>query len=299
MGFRLRRKEPIEEGVRRIAREEIDRALSVIANQELAPQFVVHEARKHCKKLRGLLRIVEPAMGSLFEPESDALAAAARGLATTRDADVAPLTLERLGALYPGNLSVEDRSRLQQSLRIERPGPAEQGESLDARLEHFAEQLQAARQRIAEWPLADTGFDDLADGLAKTYRRSRRTMRAAYDDPIPERFHEWRKHAKYHGYHMRLLAGLWKQEMQVRRSAGEILADLLGDHHDLTVLRGMLLQKEAEEDAECKAAAISLIDRRRVELEKTVYPLGMRLFAEKPGQLIRRFRKYWRVWRKK
>lgn len=300
MGFRLRRKEEVVEGVRRIAAEEIDRALAEIADGELPPQTVVHEARKHCKKLRGLLRLVQPAMGDAFHVENDGFAASARMLAFARDADVAPLTLERLIAHYAAEVNREACHSLCESLKRHRPRTSEDDDSREARLTTFAERMRAARARIPAWPLSGAGFELFADGLKKTYRRARRKMQAAYDEPISENFHLWRKHAKYHGYHMRLLAGLWKQEMQVRRSAAEYLADLLGDHHDLVVLRGVLSDADTEDATpDLKRTLISLINRRSRELETTAYPLGMRLFAEKPEQLVRRFRRYWRVWKKK
>lgn len=43
---------------------------------------------------------------------------------------------------------------------------------------------------------------------------------------------------------------------------------------------------------------IGLIDRRRAELQAEAWPLGSRLFAEKPKNLVGRCGAYWDIWRK-
>jgi CHAD domain-containing protein len=125
-------------------------------------------------------------------------------------------------------------------------------------------------------------------------------MKTAYAEPSPENFHEWRKRAKCHGYHMRLLGGLWKQEMQVRRFAAELLADLLGDDHDLVLLQAAVSNGDLDLDPDGDAVQtlLTLVHRRRIELQTTAYPLGWRLFAEKPSCLADRFEHYWEEWRK-
>ena len=83
-----------------------------------------------------------------------------------------------------------------------------------------------------------------------------------------------------------------------RRATAEAahrLTGLLGDHHDLAVLRGDLAGRSfSREDSEALAAAIS---SREDELASAAFGLGHRLYAERPKAFRRRIRAYWRAWR--
>ena len=98
----------------------------------------------------------------------------------------------------------------------------------------------AVRDRLPSWPLDDLGFDDLAPGFRRAYRRGRKAMRALDHAPSDEGFHEWRKRVKDHRYHLELLRDLWPAQMKARRGEVKALGELLGDEHDLTVLRATL-----------------------------------------------------------
>ena len=63
MAYRIRTKDDdVEQAVRRIACEQIDRALAEIDDDGLDFARKVHQVRKRCKKLRGLVRLVRPAL---------------------------------------------------------------------------------------------------------------------------------------------------------------------------------------------------------------------------------------------
>lgn len=111
-----------------------------------------------------------------------------------------------------------------------------------------------------------------------------------------EAFHEWRKRVKYHGYHCRLLRRAWDAPMKARRDEIDDLASILGDHHDLAVMKQWLgdatdLVDQAPGEVD---AALALIERTRQSLEAEAWPLGRRVFAEKPKRLGARFETYWK-----
>ncbi len=299
MSFRLRRNESVDEGVRRIARQEIGSALAKIDDECLPLDRTVHEVRKHCKKLRGLLRLVRPGFEETYRQENAWFRDAAQDLSGVRDADVLIRTFDRLVSCRPGQLDASTTDSLRGALEQHRRVFGEQIGNLNERLDQFAHKLTEARERIADWRLERNGFDVIGAGVEAAYRRGRRTMKNAYADPTPENFHEWRKRAKDHWYHMRLLRGLWKQEMQTRRDAAESLSELLGDDHDLIVLREKLCGETIKLDGQKDRVAkiLAMIDARRLELQATARPLGKRLYAEKPSELIDRLHAYWKVWR--
>ncbi len=56
----------------------------------------VHAFRKRCKKIRALLRLVRPSLGSRFRVENDRYRDMARRVAAVRDADVMVETFDNL-----------------------------------------------------------------------------------------------------------------------------------------------------------------------------------------------------------
>jgi hypothetical protein len=81
---------------------------------------------------------------------------------------------------------------------------------------------------------------------------------------------------------------------RIRRDAHE-LSDLLGENHDLALLRTQTLRHRRE--LANPAALIALqgvIDRRRTQLEHRALRLADRLYARKPGAFVRAVERRWR-----
>ena len=109
-----------------------------------------------------------------------------------------------------------------------------------------------------------------------------------------EKLHEWRKQAKYLRYQLELLRAVWPGMMEPLAGQADHLGDLLGDDHDLAVLRQMLTQHpERFDDEEGVELLFALIDRRREELEAEATLLGLRLFQDTPQDFARRLKGYW------
>ena len=87
MAYRFKRgNSSVEAGVRRIATEEIDGAIDEIDDNGLELHETVHQVRKRCKKLRGLIRVVRPAFDD-YQDENAAFREAARALSYVRDTE--------------------------------------------------------------------------------------------------------------------------------------------------------------------------------------------------------------------
>jgi hypothetical protein len=157
--------------------------------------------------------------------------------------------------------------------------------------------MASAAKRVSAWelPLEEFGVES---GLVATYRQGRRTMAAAYTDPAAENFHEWRKQAKYHDYHIRLLSDMWKPVMHALLNETDELSDLLGDDHNLDVLHKTLLKSPKKYGKKRDIQVLlGLIDRRSAELRVEAKTIGERVFAEKPGAFGRRCSEYWDAWK--
>lgn len=292
MPYRFRPEETVTDGVRRIAREQVLQATTAATKRSQPIAKQVHDARTCCKKLRGLLRLVRPQLGDVYQRENAFFRDAARTLSAMRDlAVVLDLFDEIMSDVEVSRNSIDEL----------RSAITRQSNSQDARgsieaLESVAASMEKHLSDLKDWPIKATGFHAIGDGLAETYQSGRSAMRYAFRTGDTVDWHEWRKHAKYHWYHIRLLRNVWKPAMTARQNELDRLADLLGNEHDLTVLA----EKAAGHTAENRETVRLLLERtdeRRFAIRNEAGPLGQRIFAEGPKAFKKRMRKYWKVWR--
>lgn len=297
MAYRLKPAEAVNDAVIRIAREQLGKAIAEIDDGDLDHHETVHQVRKRCKKLRGLLRAVRPALGKVYKQENTIFRDAARRLSFVRDAQTLVDTVDKLTTFYADSLAPDFAAALRARLVSRRDAVAESEMDLDRRLAQVRAVLQTAHDRAGTWQLADDGFDAFAGGLRKTYKRGRKAMAAAYRDPQSASFHEWRKRAKYFRFQQRLLRPLWPEVIKAQSSAASELGDLLGDAHDLALLQDTLTTESTEvsESPELQAL-LGLAAERQLMLRRQARPLGQRLFVEQPDALVARFHGYWSAW---
>lgn len=293
MAYRLKRKDKsVEDALRRIACEQIDRALRAIAEQGTAE--AVHDVRKRCKKLRGLVRLVRPQFAA-YAQENAAFRDIAGRISQARDAKVMQETYDALLHHFRDQV---DRSamgsiRRRFTLDLEATREADLGEALG----EVERELRAARERAAGWSLEASGWDALGDGLAKIYAKARKAAAKARESGSSEDFHELRKRIKYHWFHARLISPVWPELSAVREAAAKTLADHLGDHHDLAVFEAHLAADPARygspRDIE---TVIGLARGRRARIEAEAWPLCDRLLAQEPDALAAQYGALWQVW---
>ncbi len=96
MSYRIKRGEKLQHAVRRIAVEQINRGLKEIDDHTLDRQVVVHQLRKRCKKLRGLLAFVQTDLQAVLCERHAAFRDAARQLLVVRDASASLATYHQL-----------------------------------------------------------------------------------------------------------------------------------------------------------------------------------------------------------
>lgn len=205
MPYRFKTGKDATREVRRIVHEQIDRAIHELTSDELPRDEVVHQVRKRCKKIRGVLRLARPGLGSVYKTENAWYRDAARRLSDVRDAEVLVETLDGLFEHFGDQVDASEFAPARRALIERRDAAAGRGAELDRAMMAFLAELRLARERVNDWPLKGTGLAVIAEGLRKTYARGRKDMRVAYEKPTDEAFHEWRKRVKYHWYHVRLL----------------------------------------------------------------------------------------------
>ncbi len=297
MSYEIERSEEIEQSVQRIAKEQIRKAIRDVDDVDLVLVDTVHEVRKRCKKIRGLIRLARPGFEDIYSTENASFRNSARALSDVRDAASLLECLEALLERYKASLDRERFEPMHTALAA-RLRDVESAEDVRDHLSEIRSAMKAAKKRVRHWQLDSTGFSPVAGGFEETYRRARSALRKAYDTSGEGDFHEWRKRVKYHRYHCRLLRPMWEPLLGARREELKRLSDYLGDDHDLAVLR-QTLQAEQERFADLPMVTdlLALIDARQAELKAWARPLGERLFAEKPKQLVSRLKAIRRAWR--
>jgi len=272
MPFHLLKHEPLEPGLRRIAKEQITIALQNCEDDTMPVSDQVHSLRARCKKMRGLLRLVQPLMGNAFSATDQQFRAAARTVAAHRDADVYAQTIQSLN---------NSRDTVEQ--------PPSPGRTAD--IERSLTLLRMCRDNVDEWPLDVHGFADIAPGFSHTYRRCQNILNKVRVDPSDRNFHKFRKWAKYHWYQVRILERLNKRELRKRRKKLRKLQLLLGDAHDLAVTQARL---DSSPDPD-KTLLNRTIERQQ-DLYNEAITIGQRVFGTPDDEVIADFSRWWVGW---
>jgi CHAD domain-containing protein len=141
-------------------------------------------------------------------------------------------------------------------------------------------------------------WSSVGDGLEQVYYQARTSFEAADADPTVATLHEWRKQAKYLRYGLEVLRPLWPERMEELANEADRMSGILGDDHDLAVLRETLTDETMHfAEGNDLEVLLALIDRRRAELEQEARLLGQRFFQDKPRAFVRRLKGYWKAWR--
>jgi CHAD domain-containing protein len=294
MAYRFSKsQDTVQDGVRKIATELIDNAIEA-TKQRQNPEPTVHDLRKTCKRLRGLIRVVRPVFAD-YRVENAAFRDAGRKLSHLRDTAVLIQTYDSLLEAYDDQVDRARFAPIRRRLTLQQKRSAGHAD-IARRLEEFRQAMVDARGRVRRWRLSDDGFEALEPGIAKSYKRARRAMAAASKELSAETVHEWRKQVKDHWYHTRLLTPMWRKQMKTSGVVANDLGELLGQHHDLDVFQQRLTEGEIADAADLEVL-IGLAKRRQEALADEAFIMGARLLAEPPKNLTRRWRSYWQTWR--
>ena len=295
--YRLKPDENPPAGMRRIATGRIEKAVERLAEAQEAedPTPWVHGVRKDLKKLRSELRLLRHELGDdLYRAENGTYRAAGRMLSESRDAEVKVETLADICERCEGTLPPSAAEEWIDALREERDlamASVRDGAGSTA-LGKATELIEAGRARAVSWPLEQESWKLVGPGIERAYRRGRKRMRRTAAEPSPANVHEWRKRVKDLWYQLRILEVATPKKLRDRVEVADRLADVLGDHHDLAVLRDDLLVRELPTVS--RAPLVAAIAQRQRELEEEAFDLGDRLYVEKPKRFHKMMRRAWR-----
>jgi CHAD domain-containing protein len=292
MAFKFQPSQSIEKNVRRIARQQIDKAMGEINDTDLDRNGVVHQGRTRCKRLRALIRLVRPALGRVYALENSCIRDAAGILSSARDAQVMLETHDSLMKHSKPALGSSAYAFVREELQS-RHDDASTG-NRELKLQDFRSRLQAMRARLHTWKLDAKGYAAIEGGLRRTRQQAQKCLTRTFKKRDAESFHQLRKHAKYHWYHVRLLRPLWPEVFTTYAVQIEQLTQWLGDSHDLHVLRETVHQfPESIGHASDLRLYVKLLNTRSERLEEQSLLLSQRILAESSDAFAARTRLYW------
>ncbi|GAT33009.1 CHAD domain-containing protein [Terrimicrobium sacchariphilum] len=287
MSFELRIDESLGAALRRCLVEQTERLAADVEGDERGE--AIHKARKRCKRLRAVFRLLRPIHPDLARGGNALFREIGRGLSAFRDVDATRAAFRRLVADAGEHGGV--LGQLEGILHKE--DPALTPELLTERIASSARQAREAAQQYQKLDLGKNSFSLFGDGLLITYKKARAAMRSAYDDPHPETFHEWRKRVKDLTNQIQFLAPLWPEIFGGLRKELDALGDILGDDHDLSVVRSIVLTDGEAYGSEVIELFTDEVDRQLGGFRRQARALGARLFAERSENFIRRVHAYW------
>ncbi|MBX3312781.1 MAG: CHAD domain-containing protein [Actinobacteria bacterium] len=294
MAYRLDPELPTPIELRRLLREQVDAAVDLLRGVEPPDGDRLHDARLCVKKARSVVRLARGDLGRAVARQANAeLREVNRSLAEARDEDSMGECLARLAAAATD----EAETGALDGVRRVVTGDGAVGDAPATLSRSTAHGAALVLARVATWidqvPPRREGWAALAPGFGREYRRGRRSYLELGEDPSVDALHHWRARAKSFDHHQRILRGLWPEAQKPLRQAATDLAKLLGDDHDLAVLRDGLTSDRWPVRPIDRDVVVSMIDAERLRLQVEARELGGFLYADEPGAWVARHGAWW------
>jgi CHAD domain-containing protein len=274
----LRSDRAVGEALREFARDILTEGRAALTNRQLTDAVAVHDFRKAMKRWRAFLRLMEPIVG----PDAGRLRFAARDLARelsgARDAQAALDALADMakieGALAPRTLAAI-------SAKLEESRAAAETVALaPAMRERMRASLEESSRAVTHWLLDETAFEQVADGITKSYARACHLIPQEWATAQDEPLHELRARVVVLRYQMPLIQPLWPRYAKLWSGEAQRLRERLGTHQDITVLAALTEPKQVL--ARWRTRLAPLIAARKAAHVAASARIAGRLFADRP-----------------
>jgi CHAD domain-containing protein len=245
-----------------------------------------HGARKEMKRIRAALRLLRPALGRrAYQWANARVRDAATPLTAVRDATALLQTLDKLTGRQEDAelraLMTDLHRQLLKNCRAQRRAVTPQClRQITRRLDQTAERLRARIPRMPDLAAAHRG-------MSKIYRAGRKAYRLARRLPTTEALHEWRKQVKYLYNDVELMCSAYQVSLGKVGKRAKRLAALLGDDHDLAVLREKVEAAQPRDGG----PLLTGIGRARRALQAQAFAVGRRVYKKSPRRFASRVRK--------
>jgi CHAD domain-containing protein len=288
MTFRLTRKKSIGPQLAHIVARESRKAAEEVAAKSPA-EASVHEARTRVKKIRAVLHLLRSELGDDYTTLNKCSRSAAHRISAIRDADALIETMKSLRRQYP----VVMRGLRAATATLEARRREAYARLAGPHLSDVTQMLERSRRTLRSSVRHAANRRSLRDGIARGYRRARQEMAQAAASTDDARFHLWRRRVKDHWYQMRLVEG-FNTRGHARVRALSRLQEWLGEHHNLSVLRRVILEQPRRfGSARSVDVVLGCIDKRQASLRQRAIRHGRSLFSAKPSSFREQITRSW------
>jgi CHAD domain-containing protein len=292
VAYRFKVGQAVDDEVRRIADKQLTLAMAHLgAIGDLKKDAALHQARRHVKKVRALLRLVRPALGTSYRKSNMTLRRVNRLLSPIADGEAVLGTLARLEQRSAADLSTAV-SALRDALLARRVAIDRRAKAHRV-LQLCSSALHAELSRVSEWRLTRRGRHAVTAGLRKTVRAARRAMARTKLHPTAGNYHRWRRRVKDHWFQLRLLERRCGGELLTRQRRLETLDGHLGEYHNCALLQSVLAKEQTLGRLET-AQLLRALRRYEAELRGEAARVAAEVYDERPRQLLRVVERAWR-----
>lgn len=242
----------------------------------------IHGVRKDLKRTRAMLRMMRDALGDdAYRHDNAAVREVAHELGAVRDSKVLLDTLKDLPRRGRTTRAHASGTDLHGHLRRAHAHSRDQLRGEGAKVKRACRTLRAIRRQLARGCAGRYDWAVLEKGIRRVYARARTTLGRIGTRQSAENLHELRKQTKYLWHQLEALASADRGRIGPLARAAHRLSDLLGDDHNLTVLRGKVLETAMPLSEQRRLLA--RIDARRTRLVRQALTLARRIYRDPPA----------------
>ncbi len=298
MTYEIRGHQAIPDELLPIWTEEVEFSIQQLEKQRQI-ETGIHQARKSMKRIRALLRMVRNPLGEKkFTKANFAYRDAARSVSGLRDLTAMEEVLEKLRSRYNRQIlhagidsaiaGLDDWILMaKHEIRDQEDIPQETIKLLNKSL-----------KKRKTWKKGVGEFRWIDSSIQRTYKHGWEAFRIGKKEPKALLLYDWGKEVKYLWHQLQLLRGCWPEMIDPWSEELHRLATLLGDEHDLIVLRNHIRQERLIPGrVRGKADLLTAIKTYRKELRQEYFPLGEKLYYQKPKNFTKSLAVYWEIWR--
>jgi len=296
MGFRIKRKEPVQKAFHRLGRSPVKKALKQLRKPDQLE--ALHQVRKSIKRARAFLRLFRGSMSKVnYRHCTEPLRDAAGLLGVARDAHVKLNAVVDLMNRFKRELPAREFAPLRQAFS-QQCREQQRGLSENKTFPQTSRLLRDACRQISAVRLNKSGWPALATGYKKSYLAGQCAFSVVKEKPTCERFHDCRKRVKNLYYQVGLLKKLQPASITRAKETLERLGQCLGDDHDLVLLtESRLGEQVAFPSTKSIKKLHQVVASRQHELRSEAITLATAFYGQKPSAFCKELGRYWKQWR--
>lgn len=295
MSYRINFQADIQTDVIRIISEQIHHTYQKINDPDMNFDDKVHDARKHLKKIRALLRLIRYDIGKAnYRSENTFYRDIGRKMSDMREARVNISTMATIEKEYTDEDNKIFMFLVKKRLDQHYENLKQQFISNQV-FDQVTEKMEEGKQRLPNLHLTNNDFKVFRGGVKKVYKDGQSSLDMAQHEPIPENVHEWRKQVKYLWYQVRLIRSLWKPVLKGYEKSLDKLSDYLGDEHDFSVLRQWINDQLGVEMKDDIKKFNKYIEKKRQKLQQKAWPVGEMIYSDSPKAFVQRLEQCWQA----